>query len=96
MHLACSGHFQDVLKSLVFPKDSSFAFFITCSVKTKWTKINEGVSGIKSQECASTNFSGDRDISVIQVEIKRKRTAFSSPEEKALCLEFIIHSFTNK
>ena len=72
--------FQKDLKSPVLPQNSSFAFFITCSVKAKWMKINEGLSGTKIQERASTNFSGDRDISVIQVEVKGKATAFFQRE----------------
>lgn len=71
---------QKQLKSPVFPQNSSFAFFITCSVKAKWMKINEGLSGTKIQECASTNFSGHRDMSVIQVEVKGKGTAFFQRE----------------
>ena len=43
-------------------------------------KINEGLSGTKIQECASTNFSGHTDMSVIQVEVKGKGTAFFQRE----------------
>lgn len=43
-------------------------------------KINEGLSGTKIQECASTNISGHTDMSVIQVEVKGKGTAFFQRE----------------